>query len=142
MIYWLVSSNDLKAIPYFIKSARHNSFWVLFIRMCAYQGVRNVSFTGNFAYVLNRWSLYFSVFQYFKEILAVIYLFKVINGNTRVMREICSKLTIRATEWRPSAVFIVNWCFLFWLWTGKYRLKLLQNTKTCFNRGGLCYKIG
>ena len=26
-----------------------------FIRTCAYQGVRNVSFSGNFAYLLNGW---------------------------------------------------------------------------------------
>ena len=28
------------------------------IRTCAYQGVRNVSFSENFAYVLNGWPLY------------------------------------------------------------------------------------
>ena len=33
-----------------------------------------------------------------RETPAGIYLFKVINGNTRVIREIFSKLTIRATE--------------------------------------------
>ena len=30
-------------------------------RMCAYQGVRNVSFSENFAYVLNGWSLSMSL---------------------------------------------------------------------------------
>ena len=35
---------------------------------------------------------------------ADIYLFKVNNGNTSTMCEICSKITIKATE-RPSSVF-------------------------------------
>ena len=30
-------------------------------RMCAYQGVRNVSFSENFAYVLNGWSISMSL---------------------------------------------------------------------------------
>ena len=38
--------------------------------------------------------------------LAVIYMFKVNNGNTRTMCEICSKLTIKTPE--RSDVFIVN----------------------------------
>ena len=39
------------------------------------------------------------------------YLLKVKNGNTRIMCEICSKLTIKTPErrnWRRSGVFIVN----------------------------------
>ena len=43
---------------------------------------------------------------------AGIYLFKVNNGNTRRMCEICSKLTIKTPErlwhWRRSVAFIVN----------------------------------
>ena len=42
---------------------------------------------------------------------ASIYLFKVNNGNTRTMCEICSKLTItipKQNQWRRSGVFIVN----------------------------------
>ena len=41
---------------------------------------------------------------------AGIYLFKVNNGNTRKMFEICSKLTIKTPEryWRRSGVFIDN----------------------------------
>ena len=42
---------------------------------------------------------------------AGIYLFKVNNGNTRTMFEICSKLTIKTPERRQlrrSGVFIVN----------------------------------
>ena len=35
------------------------SFPVICTRMCAYQGVRNVSFSENFASVLNEWSLKF-----------------------------------------------------------------------------------
>ena len=40
-----------------------------------------------------------------------IYLFKVKNGNTRTMSDICSKLTIKTPKqryWRRSSVFIVN----------------------------------
>ena len=40
-----------------------------------------------------------------------IYLFKINNGNTRTMCEICSKLTIKTTEqiqWRRSGVFIAT----------------------------------
>ena len=39
------------------------------------------------------------------------FLFRVSNRNTRTMREICSKLTIKMLEqrqWRRSGVFIVN----------------------------------
>ena len=36
-----------------------------------------------------------------------IYLFKVNNGNTKTMREICSKLTIKTPEPRPG-IFIVH----------------------------------
>ena len=42
---------------------------------------------------------------------AGIYLVKVNNGNTKTMREICSKLKIKTPErrqWRRSGVFIVN----------------------------------
>ena len=42
---------------------------------------------------------------------ANVYLFKANNGNTRAMREICSKLTIKKPErrhWRRFGVFIVN----------------------------------
>ena len=38
---------------------------------------------------------------------AVIYLFKVNDGNTRTKREICSKLAINIPE-RPSGVFIID----------------------------------
>ena len=38
-----------------------------------------------------------------------IYFFKVSNGNTRIMCEICSKLRIKKTShWRHSGVFIIN----------------------------------
>ena len=39
------------------------------------------------------------------------FLLKVKNGNTRIMCEICSKLTIKTPErrnWRRSGIFIVN----------------------------------
>ena len=41
---------------------------------------------------------------------ADIYLFKVKNGNTRTMCEICSKLTIKTAQRRSgrSGVFIIN----------------------------------
>ena len=42
---------------------------------------------------------------------ANIYLFKIINRNTRKRREICSKLTIKTPkqrQWRRSGVFIAN----------------------------------
>ena len=61
---------------------------------------------------------------------ARIYLFKVSNGNTRTVCEICSNLTIRTAErlrWRRCSVFVGNfdifhilfWCFHCWLWTSK-----------------------
>ena len=34
------------------------SYYLICKRLCAYQGVRNASFSKNFAYVLNEWSLY------------------------------------------------------------------------------------
>ena len=40
-----------------------------------------------------------------------IYLFKVNNRNNRIIREVCSKLTIKTLErpqWRSSGVFIAN----------------------------------
>ena len=40
-----------------------------------------------------------------------IYLFKTNNGNIRTMQEICSKLTIKTSEWRQwcrSGVFLIN----------------------------------
>ena len=60
-------------------------------------------------------------------------LLKLINGKTRISCEICSKLTIKASErgqWRRSCVFNVNldsfqnlfWCFYSWLWTDKCAL--------------------
>ena len=39
---------------------------------------------------------------------AGIYLFNVRNGNSKTMCGICSKLTIKITEWRHSDVFVVN----------------------------------
>ena len=44
------------------------------------------------------------------HILVCIYLFKVNNGNTRTMCEVCSKLTIKTPEWRLrcSGFFIIN----------------------------------
>ena len=63
---------------------------------------------------------------------AGIYLFKVNNGNTRAMCEICLKLTTKKSKWRQwrrSGVFIVNFeqivvwlCFHCWLWTSKCQL--------------------
>ena len=56
---------------FFYKIAPHDSFYNFNIaevqfsptekRMFAYQGVRNVSFSENFAYVLNGWSLSMSL---------------------------------------------------------------------------------
>ena len=40
------------------------------IRTCAYQGVRNVSFSENFAYLLNGWSLHY-IFIYFSNYFTV-----------------------------------------------------------------------
>ena len=69
-------------------------------------------------------------------------LFKVTNGNTRTIWEICSKIKIKTPgqrHWRRSGVFFVNFeqisrivlVFLLWLWTSKYRqAKSLQKTKT------------
>ena len=63
-----------------------------------------------------------------------IYLFKVNDGYTRTMCEICSKLTIKTPE-RRHDVFLVSLlltfnkfhtlflCFHCWLWTRKYWLR-------------------
>ena len=67
--------------------------------------------------------------------LAGIYLFKLNDGNTIAMCEICSKLTINTPkrhQWHCPGVFIVNlnrfhtllWCFYYWLWSGKCQLDL------------------
>ena len=72
---------------------------------------------------------------------AAIYLFKVNNGNTRTMCEICSKLTINISKqcyWHRFGVFIVNMnrfhtlflCFHCWLWTSKCRLGI-QDVLSC-----------
>ena len=52
-----------------------------------------------------------------------IYLFKVNNGNTRTVCEISLKLIIKTLERR---VHILFWCFRFWLWLSKCRLKIIQ----------------
>ena len=46
-----------------------------------------------------------------KIILVDIYLFKVNNGNTRTMSEICSKLTIKTLEWRQWLMWFLNLLF-------------------------------
>ena len=35
--------------------------------MCAYQGIRNVRFSGNFEYLLNRWPLPWKTVSVFKQ---------------------------------------------------------------------------
>ena len=45
------------------------------------------------------------------------YLFKINNGNTRTMCEICLTLTINTSELRP--LNRLHWCFHYWLWTSK-----------------------
>ena len=73
-----------------------------------------------------------------------IYLLKVNNRNTRTMREICSKLTIKIPEWRQwrflvSLLLTLNrfhtlfWCFYCWLKTSNCRLgKSLSNISKKF----------
>ena len=59
---------------------------------------------NNNYYFVNSWN--FSMHSFSR-----IYLFKVSNGNTRRMYEICSKLTIEALErrhWHHSGVFFVD----------------------------------
>ena len=77
---------------------------------------------NNNYYFVNSWN--FSMHSFSR-----IYLFKVSNGNTRRMYEICSKLTIEALErrhWHHSGVLnrfhTLFWCFYCWLWTSKCRL--------------------
>ena len=56
-------------------------------------------------------SVRFIIMEIGGAIPAGIYLFNSLNGNTRTMCEICSKLTIKKPEqrhWRCSNVFIVN----------------------------------
>ena len=73
-------------------------------------------------------------------ILAGICLFKVSNGNTRTMCEICSKLTIKTRHrchWRRlmyslltlNRFHVLLWCFHCWLWKSKCRQgKLFLNS--------------
>ena len=62
-----------------------------------------------------------------------IYLFKINDDSAKIMWKICSKLTIKAPEWRQwrhCGIFIVNLekfytmnsTFRYWLWTSKFRL--------------------
>ena len=56
-----------------------------------------------------------------------IYLFKINNGNTRAMCEICSKLTINTPERRQwllnlNRFYTMLCCFHCWQWTSKYLL--------------------
>ena len=73
-----------------------------------------------------------------RDPLVGIYLFKVNNRNTRIMCEICLKVTIKAPErrqWRHtglvSLLLTLNrlhtlfWCCHCQLWTNKYRLDKL-----------------
>ena len=58
-----------------------------------------------------------------------IYIFKIINGSTRTINEICSDLSMKTPEqrhWGCSGTFIMLtlngfhilvWCFHYWLWT-------------------------
>ena len=81
-----------------------------YARVCAYQGVRNVSFSENFAYILNDWSFnIIKAYIYYSCVLIVVdfkqllfYLFKLNNGNTRIKCEFCSKLVIKTPERRMS----------------------------------------
>ena len=72
-----------------------------------------------------------------------IYLFKVNNGKSGKMCEICSKLTITTPErphWRCSGVLLLTsnifhtllWCFLCWIWTSKYRVGMYGYNKIQF----------
>ena len=85
---------------------------------------------------------------YMSILTAGIYIFKVINGNSRKICEICSKLTIRTSErrhWQGSDLFIVNfeqmsysalvfpWCFQYYFWISKCFLGFF------FQRGGTFY---
>ena len=72
----LISCHKGSSIKYVRKIFRKTSISnpLIRTRTCAYQGVRNASFSGNFAYVLNGWSqrlrhisLIFSIFYYSKS---------------------------------------------------------------------------
>ena len=63
---------------------------------------------------------------------ANIYLFEVNNRNTRKMCEICSKLTIKTPERRPSGVFIVNFEHISHLFHTKCFLGLMTFEKDIF----------
>ena len=72
------------------------------------------------------------------------------SGNTRRMREICSKLTIKTPKqchWSRSVVwlltlniiFILLWCFHCWFWTYESRLGSVPESKliVCWTYGAL-----
>ena len=69
---------------------------------------------------------------------ASIYVFKVMNRNTRKRPDICSKLTMKIPErrhWGSSGVFIINfelfqiflWFYYCWFWTSKYLQRKLSD---------------
>ena len=78
-------------------------FWKSELNMVGFEKQETSSISGCGDYLLKSWSE--------KVVPTGIYFFKVNNGNTRTMCEICWKLTIKITEWRHwrrSGVFIGN----------------------------------
>ena len=52
------------------------------------------------------------------------HLFKINNGNTRSIFEICLKLPIVNFE----QISHISWCFYCWIWTSKCRLGTIKST--------------
>ena len=79
---------------------------------------------------------------------ADIYLFKVNNGNTKTVREICSKLIIKTpvrhllfSFLNLNKFYILFWCFHCWFWASNsvWVLKLFCNTQYAILQASLAF---
>ena len=70
-----------------------------------------------------------------------IHLFKVNNGNTKAMYDICYQLT-KTPDWRRDVILVsllltmnrfhtLPWCFHCWLWASKFQLGMFQLMFLC-----------
>ena len=78
--------------------------------------------SNHLAQLLNIWKM-FTFKTICRGCLASIYFFQDNNSNTRTMREICSKLTIKHHS-DISGVILVSLLLTCWLWIKIYRLEL------------------
>ena len=108
-------------------------FPLISTRTCAYQGVRNVSFSENFAYVLNEWSLTDFVIQALPWVIAICDLWEI--SYTRLSK-FQTLLELEVSFECNKSAFISYWlvkkCVNFLLvdqirYVKHHRLSLLEN---------------